>query len=218
MNKYLLLAATMSIHAIAPAQNIISLAGQWQFKIDRDDQGIQQHWYDQQLTNTVKLPGAMQSQGYGDEPSVNTKWIGERYESFLKDDKYAPYRKDDNFKFPFWLTPKKYYVGAAWYQKIINIPQQWAGKHISLTLERCHWGTTLYTDGQLTGADSSLATPHVYNLSHLSPGKHTLSIRVDNRYLSEVGVNAHSASDQTQGTWNGIAGDIILEAGSPEFI
>lgn len=216
--KLVLLAAMMAIHVAVPAQNRISLAGKWQFRIDRDDQGIKQQWYTQQLKDPVKLPGAMQSQGYGDEPSVNTKWIGERYESFLTEEKYAPYRKDDNFKFPFWLTPGKYYTGAAWYQRVINIPQQWAGKHISLTLERCHWGTTVYTDNQLIGADSSLATPHVYDLSHLSPGKHTLSIRVDNRYLSEVGINAHSASDQTQGTWNGIAGDIVLEAGSPVFV
>jgi len=45
-----------------------------------------------------------------------------------------------------------------------------------------------------------------------------LTIRVDNRYLVDVGVNAHSISDHTQGTWNGIAGDISLEAGSPVFI
>jgi hypothetical protein len=216
--KLILLAAMMMIHVAVPAQNRISLAGEWQFRIDRDDQGIKQQWYTQQLKDPVKLPGAMQSQGYGDAPSVHTKWIGERFEAFLQEEKYAPYRKDDNFKFPFWLTPKKYYMGAAWYQKVINIPTQWAGKHINLTLERCHWGTTVYTDNQLIGADSSLATPHVYDLSHLSPGKHTLTIRVDNRYLSEVGINAHSASDQTQGTWNGIAGNIVLEAGSPVFV
>ncbi|UPK69082.1 sugar-binding domain-containing protein [Chitinophaga filiformis] len=221
MNKHVklvLLAAMMAIYIAAPAQNRISLAGKWRFRIDREDQGIKQQWYTQQLKDSLKLPGTMQFHGYGDEPSVNTKWIGDRYEAFLKEEKYAPYRKDDNFKFPFWLTPGKYYMGAAWYQKAIDVPSQWTGKHISLTLERCHWGTMVYVDSQLIGADSSLATPHVYDLSHLSPGKHTLTIRVDNRYLSEVGINAHSASDQTQGTWNGIAGDIVLAAGSPVFV
>lgn len=213
-----MLIVMMGMHAALQAQTSISLAGQWQFRIDRKDEGVTGRWYTQTFSDPVKLPGAMQAQGYGDNPSVQTKWIGDRYESFLTDEKYAPYRKDDNFKFPYWLTPKKYYMGAAWYQKVINIPADWKEKHITLTLERCHWGTTVYADDILIGADSSLATAHVYDLSKLKPGKHTLSIRVDNRYLVDVGINAHSASDQTQGTWNGIAGDIKLEAGSPVFI
>lgn len=200
------------------AQNKISLAGQWQFRIDRQDEGVKAQWYKQRLKDPVKLPGAMQSQGYGDNPSVTTHWIGEKQERFLEQEKYAPYRSAANFKFPFWLTPVKYYVGAAWYQKEISIPAGWQHKHISLTLERCHWGSTVFVDDKAFGADSSLATAHVYDLSALTPGKHILSIRIDNRYLTEVGVNAHSAGDQTQGTWNGIAGGIFLEAGSPVYI
>jgi hypothetical protein len=171
------------------------------------------------LKDLLKLPGSMQAQGYGDDPSVRIKWIGEKSELFLQQDKYAPYRSDENYKFPFWLTPVKYYTGPAWYQREVNIPANWKDKHITLTLERCHWSTTVFVDDRPAGADSSLATPHVYDLSALlTPGKHTLSIRVDNRYIVDVGVNAHSVGDQTQGTWNGIAGNIALEAGDPVFI
>ncbi|HEY0611871.1 MAG TPA: beta-galactosidase, partial [Chitinophaga sp.] len=172
-----------------------------------------------QLKDPVKLPGSMQAQGYGDNPSVRIQWIGEKSELFLQQDKYAPYRTDENYKFPFWLTPVKYYTGPAWYQREVNIPANWKDKHITLTLERCHWSTTVFVDDHPAGADSSLATPHVYDLSALlTPGRHTLSIRVDNRYIVDVGVNAHSVGDQTQGTWNGIAGNIALEAGDPVFI
>lgn len=201
------------------AQQKLPLAGEWRFKLDKEDAGITEQWYRQQLKDPVKLPGSMQAQGYGDNPSVNTKWIGEKAELFLQQDKYAPYRSDDNYKFPFWLTPVKYYTGPAWYQREVNIPAAWKDKRITLTLERCHWSTTVFVDDHPAGADSSLATPHVYDLtSFLTPGKHTLSIRVDNRYLVDVGVNAHSVGDQTQGTWNGIAGNISLEAGDPVFI
>lgn len=201
------------------AQQRLPLAGEWHFKLDKEDAGITGQWYKQRFTDPVKLPGSMQAQGYGDDPSVRTKWIGEKYEPFLTAAKYAPYRADNNFKFPFWLTPVKYYTGPAWYQREVNIPAAWKDKRVVLTLERCHWGTTVFVDDQPAGADSSLATPHVYDLSALlTPGKHMLTIRVDNRYLVDVGINAHSAGDQTQGTWNGIAGKITLEAGDPVFI
>ncbi|WP_295124871.1 sugar-binding domain-containing protein [uncultured Chitinophaga sp.] len=218
MTKYIKLVVLLCLSLNVVAQSRISLAGQWQFRIDRQDEGLDKQWYKQKFNQTVKLPGAMQAQGYGDEPSVKTPWIGEKAERFLEQEKYAPYRVAGNYKFPFWLTPVKYYTGAAWYQKEVNIPAGWKNKRITLTLERCHWGSTLFADDRYIGADSSLGTAHVYDLSHLTPGKHILSIRIDNRYLSEVGVNAHSASDQTQGTWNGIVGDITLEAGNPVYI
>jgi beta-galactosidase/beta-glucuronidase len=85
-------------------------------------------------------------------------------------------------KVPFWLQPEKYYVGAAWYQKVVEIPANWKDQHIELLLERCHWETRVWVDDQAVGMQNSLATPHIYNLSdYLAPGKHTISILVDNQ-------------------------------------
>jgi len=59
----------------------------------------------------------------------------------------------------------------------------------------------------------SLCTPHLYDLSNLmTPGKHLLTIRVDNSVKYDVGRNAHSISDHTQTNWNGIIGRIELQA------
>ncbi len=52
----------------------------------------------------------------------------------------------------------------------------------------------------------------------MTPGKHRLTVRVDNRLVVDVGVNSHSVTDHTQGNWNGIVGDIELRAGSPVWI
>src|SRR6266852_3120747 len=49
-------------------------------------------------------------------------------------------------------------------------------------------------------------------------GKHRLTIRVDNRSIVDIGVNSHSISDHTQGNWNGIVGDISLQATAPVWI
>ena len=79
-----------------------------------------------------------------------------------------------------------------------------------LTLERPHWETTVWLDGQKIGSDKSLVAPHVYDLGTLSPGRHRLTIRVDNRMLMPYRPDAHSVSDSLAGSWNGIVGRIEL--------
>ena len=102
--------------------------------------------------------------------------------------------------------PEHYYIGAAWYNKEVEIPESFEGKKIILSLERCHWESTVWLDGKNLGSNQSLAAPHKYDLSDFKPGKHILSIRIDNGKIVDLGAMAHSVSDQTQGAWNGIVG------------
>ncbi len=192
----------------------ISLAGQWSFKLDPKDIGRQEKWYAVKLSDSIKLPGSTAENGYGDEPSVDTKWTGQIVDkSWFTEDKYEKYRQPGNIKIPFWLTPVKHYVGPAWYQKQVNVPQSWGGKRIVLLLERCHWETKVWVDGNTAGMQDSLCTPQLHDLSDLlTPGRHTLTVRVDNSVKYNVGVNAHSVSDHTQSNWNGIIGQIGLLA------
>jgi hypothetical protein len=112
---------------------------------------------------------------------------------------------------PFWLQPEKYYVGAAWYQRDMEIPREWQGKRVVLTLERPHWETRVWVDGKQVGSNNSLSTPHEYDLgAALAPGNHQLTMRVDNGLVVDIGVNSHCVTDHTQGNWNGIVGDISL--------
>ncbi|MGD0783688.1 MAG: glycoside hydrolase family 2 TIM barrel-domain containing protein, partial [Candidatus Aminicenantales bacterium] len=121
---------------------------------------------------------------------------------------------------PFWLNPVKHYVGPAWYQRHVTIPSEWKGRRVVLFLERAHWRTRVWLDDAEIGTCDSLSVPHVYELgAGAGPGRHRLTIRVDNRLLDvDVGANAHSVSDHTQSNWNGLAGRIELRAGSPLFI
>ena len=199
---------------------VLSLSGDWNFKIDSLDQGIKNKWYNEISAETIKLPGSMAENGKGDEVSLKTNWTGDIIDkSYFTDKKYEKYRKPGNIKIPFWLKPVKYYKGAAWYQKEIYLPSGWKGKHIVLFLERCHWESIVYVNGWLAGSQNSLATPHEYDLSDLLvPGKNLISIRIDNRMIIPIGVNSHSISDHTQSNWNGITGNICLKATSPVFI
>ena len=201
----------------AKAQQEIDLSGDWLFRIDSLDKGEAEQWMDHPLNGHLHLPGSLTTNGIGNPISLHTPWTGTFNDSsfFLKPE-YAPYREPGHIKIPFWLQPVRYYKGAAWYQKKITIPSAWKDQYIELFIERAHWETTLWIDGKPAGRQNSLGTPHRYPLSEeLRPGRHTLTIRVDNRIKDvDPGLNSHSISDHTQSNWNGMIGRLCLTARS----
>jgi len=197
----------------------LPLAGTWRFQLDPDNLGASQQWWTRNLSDQINLPGFLQGQGYGDPPGPNSQWLAGIGLKRANDPLFARYFKEGEFLSPFFLTPRRHYVGAAWYQRDVIIPEHWEGCHITLTLERVHWESRVWIDDREIGSQNSLAAPHVYDVSQvLSPGKHRITIRVDNSYLIPVGKSAHSISDETQGNWNGIIGKIALEATPPVWI
>lgn len=214
MKKYLLiLLSFLVLTACRQADNKQSLQGEWRFALDRNDRGLAEQWYTRSLTDTIHLPGSLQEQGYGDEVGIETPWTGQIVDkSWYDSPLYEKFRQPGNIKVPFWLNPDRHYVGVAWYQKEIDIPASWSDSPVQLELERTHWETTLFLDGVEMGKHESLSTPYRHTFKELTPGKHTLTLRVDNRVNIEVGVNAHSVSDHTQSNWNGVIGTISLTA------
>ncbi|MBN1507947.1 MAG: discoidin domain-containing protein [Sedimentisphaerales bacterium] len=203
----------------ARADGIDLGGGMWSVRLDREDRGEAEKWFEQELTDRVVLPGVLTEQGYGDPPSMQTQWTGDINPVWQSDPYYKQYQTPDNFKMPFWLQPQRHYMGAAWYQRQIEVPPRWQGKRLTLYLERPHWKTTVWLDDRAIGSQDSLGTPHVHELgTDVTPGKHRLTIRVDNRMIVDVGRNAHSVSDHTQGNWNGIVGRMELRATDPVWI
>ena len=201
----------LALTACQPKDNHQSLQGQWRFALDPDDKGVKEQWYSQSLGDTIHLPGSLQEQGYGYDVGLKTAWTGRVIDkSWYDSPAYEKFRQPGNMKVPFWLNPDKHYVGVAWYQKEIDIPSAWSGCPVELELERTHWETTLYLDGQELGKHESLSTPYRYIFNGLTSGKHTLTLRVDNRLHVAVGIDAHSVSDHTQSNWNGVIGEITL--------
>ena len=195
------------------ADDVVSLEGRWRFQLDRADAGMGGRWFERALPAKVRLPGSLPAQGIGDDVTVDTRWTGGIVDkSWFTAPEYAKYRQPGNVKLPFWLQPEKYYAGVAWYQCDFEAPKAWEGLTIELSLERPHWETRVWVDDRFLGANNALATPHDYELGPLTPGKHRLTIRVDNRLVVDVGENSHSVSDHTQGNWNGMVGRIELRA------
>lgn len=192
----------------------LDLRGTWEFELDPGDRGAREGWWRRPLAERVRLPGSLQAQGHGDDVTLKTQWVGQvREGAWHEDPKYEPYQPEGGLRFPFWLQPEKHYVGVAWYRRRVTIPPEWAGKKVVLHLERVHWASRVWFDDIEVGANDSLATPHEYDLTPLAlPGEHTITVRVDNRMIVDVGEDAHSVSDHTQTNWNGIVGALRLRA------
>lgn len=191
----------------------LSLAGEWKFALDPEDVGMTQEWQKRELEDVVRLPGSLQEQGKGDDIGLETQWTGQIVDSsWYYAPEYAKYRQPGHIKVPFWLNPDKHYVGVAWYQKTVSVPSGWENRSVVLDLERTHWETTLFIDGEKIGEQNSLQTPHRYVMQGMKAGEHIVTLRVDNRLYVDVGVNAHSVSDHTQSNWNGVIGHIGLSA------
>ena len=188
------------------------LSGMWRFALDRYDAGVVQQWFMVRLSDSIRLPGILQGQHFGNEITKETPWVVSLYDRYwyLRDD-YKDYI-DKNVKVPFLSQPPRHYLGAAWYQRDVYIQPNLVGRRVVLTLERPHWETTVWIDSRKIGSERSLVAPHVYDLGTLSSGRHTISIRVDNRMVMPYRPDAHSVSDSLGASWNGIVGKIQLSS------
>ncbi|MDP4197171.1 MAG: glycoside hydrolase family 2 TIM barrel-domain containing protein [Bacteroidota bacterium] len=202
---------------ISKAQDKIELSGKWQFAADPLDKGVGEKWFEKSLKESVKLPGSMAENGKGEDITLQTRWTGDILDSsYFKLPSYEKYRQAGNIKVPFWLQPEKHYLGAAWYRREVKIPSEWKNKSIELLFERCHWQTMLWVDNAFIGTQNSLGAPHIFDLTgKLTPGKHFITVCVDNRIKDiNPGVNSSSLTDHSQTNWNGIVGKMFLAAKS----
>lgn len=192
----------------------VSLAGAWSFRLDQYHQGVTNRWFAaSDFPHTIHLPGCLQEQGFG-----NLSWP--HLDRWADGNSFAKLA----LEFPFWeelgndrITgfppPEAQYIGAAWYARTVEIPEDWAGSRIFLFLERCYGETWLWVNGQEAGRRDGLGVPHEYDLTRLlNPGRHRIALRVENGRMIEAGGLARNVSGQTARTWNGIVGRLELRA------
>ena len=174
-----------------PTRARLDLKGAWEFALDSADKGIQEQWYSKDFDGQMNLPGTtdLNKKGYFNQDSTTM-----HYSRVYK------------------------YEGPAWYRRKVIIPKDFKGKHISLFLERTK-ATKVWIDQTLVGGSSILQSPQTFDLSkYLSPGEHTVTIRVDNNLKLTPYGNVHIYSDDAQTNWNGIIGELFLEATAKTYI
>ena len=116
------------MNPLSPADTL-DLAGPWLLQLDPGDAGIAGRWFARPLAEKINLPGSLPQSGFGHPVAVDTKWTGSIFNrDYFTAPEYEPYRRPGNVKVPFWLQPDTYYVGAAWYQRQVEIPATWTGR------------------------------------------------------------------------------------------
>ncbi len=183
MISLLLLAATAAMAAEKPFRDRINLAGEWQFALDRQ---ASLHVGDA-FSDQVVLPGTTDTNLKGDAPATTTETTH--------------------------LTRLHSYVGKAWYRREVTIPKDWKKQQVVLVLERTK-PSVVYVDGQKAGDCDDISTAQVYDLSQwLTPGRHTLTLMVDNGETvpPQLLSNSHAYTEDTQTNWNGVIGGLYLE-------
>ena len=199
--------------AIAAVSQTIDLSGQWRFALDPKNEGVAGNWFDQSLKDRIQLPGILQSQGYGDEISTKTPWVLSLYDrNWFEREDYKAYTKPGNVKVPFLSQPPRHYIGPAWYQRDIVVPESFRGKRVVLHLERPRWESTVWIGSKKIGSARSLVAPHEFDLGQVEPGTHRLTVRVDTSMILPYRPDAHAVSDSLGMSWNGIVGKMELHS------
>jgi len=183
-------AASVLGETVGHQENSVSLAGTWRFRLDPQNTGVEEKWFAAKLDDSVTLPGTT---------DANHKGV-------FKDEKAVDR-----------LSRVWYWKGPAWYQRDVVIRDGWRGKRITLLLERTK-NTRVWVDDKDCGAEDTLSAPQVFDLTRaMTPGRHTITVLVDNAKLPPVGPS-HAVDERTQTNWNGIIGRMELRATDPVWL
>ncbi|MCR4824882.1 MAG: glycoside hydrolase family 2 [Bacteroidales bacterium] len=168
-------------------QRSIDLSGEWQVSLDS-----------LASFQPIALPGTTDLAGLGTPNTLEPAITGEQIQR---------------------LTRRHSFLGAAFYKREIEIPEAMAGRPLALTLERVLWESAVWVDGKrLPGSEESLTTAHRHLIPEgLGAGRHTLMLRIDNRKRYDLSWRdlAHAYTNDTQIIWNGVLGEMTLEALEP---
>lgn len=165
------------------AQDYISLAGKWNYSLDTNARVFDK---------TIQLPGTLDDAAIGQPPKV------------------FPTQMSKEIMRGLWR--KNSFIGVASYKREINIPVGFQNKSIQLYLERVIWKTSVWIDEHRVGEAVCLSTPQIFQLPKLAPGKHTITLRIDNKQQFQIGDATHAYTDGTQIIWNGVIGKMQLIA------
>lgn len=166
----------------APKGGIIRLDGEWALELDAGDAGIREQWFARKLADRISLPGTLDEAGKGERNEAReTRMLSRVYR----------------------------HAGPAWYQREIEIPDEWRARRVWFSVERTK-AIQVWLDDHLVGRGDTLSAAQQFDLgANLQPGRHRLTVRVNNADRPPVG-DPHQLSEHTQTNWSGMLGRIEL--------
>lgn len=188
----------------------IDLSGIWHVRLEADN-GVQE--------GEIQIPGILQNQGYGNPITHNTPWVSSLHDPFwYEQEEYQLYKEwnagaEKTCEVPFLSQPPLHFLGKAFYERIFEVTKDTEDEWF-FRIEHTHWRSFVWLDGNYMGEDCSLCTAHEIPCGRISRGKHVLKVCVDNAMQHPYRPDGHGVSDALGATWNGMAGQVILETGS----
>ena len=195
----------------AQGADALNLAGEWRLRLDPQDQGLRANWPAVPLAtdDRIALPNTTDLAGFGFALDTNTMLhaapfpVTTRFPGVKE-----PARADEHG----YLVRRHLFVGPAWYEREVEVPATWQGLAATLRIERAIWQTETWVDGRRVSQYDSLVAEHRHELGVLAPGRHRLTVRVDNRMIHNLSTVTHAYGPETQSRWNGMIGALTLEA------
>ncbi|HUT74634.1 MAG TPA: glycoside hydrolase family 2 TIM barrel-domain containing protein [Armatimonadota bacterium] len=176
-----------------PAERVLSLDGDWQFRLDPEERGEREGWFKHPhlLTDAVRVPGCWQGQGFGHE-GTDEPW---------------------DFQLPARVF-RATYEGTAWYGKRFTAPREWKGLRIWLNFGGVHPAAEVWLNGERLGAHCAPFVPFAFEATkHLRlGGDNFLAVRVheQNRWLG--------LAYNWMGNWSGLYRSVELTATESAWI
>ncbi|MBN1782311.1 hypothetical protein JW948_14350 [bacterium] len=169
----------------------MDLSGTWRFGLDSTRTGIPAKWTNRPLGDRILLPGTLDENGRGLPQTDSTD---------------------------LHLNRIIRYTGPAWFRKEVRIPASWGNRSVELVMERTKV-SHVWLDSVDMGTNRTLFSEQVYDLTaHAAPGRHILTIMIDNDPGLVPVAGSHAYAEDTQTNWNGILGKIQLRALNPDRV
>lgn len=172
---------------------IVDLTGSWRYELDHNGCGVEEAWFERRLKNQgFLIPGTTASNNIGNKVIIEKQLTKEAVKCLRQESKY---------------------VGVVWYQTHFQIKEWNKDEAFYLYLERIIFQSHVWIDGNDVGIQDSLSVAHQYDITpYIQKGKlHTLTIRVDNQDIHNIGPYPSAYTDETQTIWNGIIGKVHIE-------
>lgn len=176
----------------------MKLSGTWSFRLDSEDKGLTDKWYETggDFDVPVNVPGAWQAQGIGD---------------------HKPHPVPQSSMPPVEMERASYH-GTGWYRRTFSVPDEWDGKHIWLVMGGTHPVSTIWIDGHEVGTHVGSTLEYRFNVTpYVRPGgRHNLTVRISEYPGEEEQRNYRNPLTGTFFNWcviwSGIYRDVFLEA------
>ena len=176
-----------------PEEQRISLDGDWQFRLDPDEEGVPLEWFKKPevLGEQIQVPGCWQGQGFGHD-GKDVIW---------------------DFKLEA-RTFQATYKGTGWYGKTFEAPTEWQDQRLWLNFGGVHPSAEVWINGMPLGENDLPFVPFGFDVSDLLQlgEENQLTVRVHEKHRE------YGLAFNWQGNWSGLYRGVELTATGPQFL